>query len=148
MKFFTSISRIKRYTIILGMVLLVPLAYAATQASFLQPSTLFTSPETNPLAKEYELKPLFSSTEQVKKGLIEGINKEQGSFVLRTGTTSLVIEIVKDTIVATGKENIVLFSALENNTKVYVFGFMKSDKTSLLASKIIIVNRSVLERVR
>lgn len=149
---------IKNNTIIASVVLLVPFAYAATQKNtpsvsssddtssvLLASSTIITAsiPE---LSQETGVRLTYGVVEKAKKGMIEKIDPMTNTFRLYTGSSTLLIYNSASTAFYTGKGETIEFEDLDTDMPVYVFGFMRSDNRAIIASKVIVANKSKLLR--
>ncbi len=156
-------SALKNYAIFMGVILIVPLAYAATQAtpeassstdgtygtssSLLAPTTLLTAeiPELSPEGTQILT---YGTVEKAKKGTIEDIDAVNNTFTLVVGETSIRVKNTATTTFYTGTGDEITFGDIDENTVVYAFGFMRSDDQAMSAIKIVVANKSKLERIR
>jgi hypothetical protein len=156
-------SALKNYAIFMGVILIVPLAYAATQASpnvstssdgtygtsssLLAPTTILTA-EMPELSPEGTTILTYGTDEKAKKGTIEDIDRVTSTFTLQVGETSILVKNTATTTFYTGTGSEITFNDMEGGATVYVFGFMRSDDQAMSAIKVVVANKSKLERIR
>lgn len=122
----------------------MPLAYAMTQNmqsdSSYQSSNTFIGP-----AEEIKFIPI----EKARRGVVQDINdigSKYSLFTVQLSSSTLYVESNATTTYLFGDGSKASADDINKNMKIYVFGYIKSDDSSMIASKIIIANKSVLQR--
>jgi hypothetical protein len=96
--------------------------------------------------KDSKKEATFSVVEKVKIGLIQNLNKENIFFNLDTREKSIFVENNASTTFVFGDGRTASVDDLKNDKKVYVFGYIKSDNSIMLATKIVVANKSIMTR--
>ena len=155
---------IKNYAIIAGLVLVVPLTYAASQTVPIHADVATTSSSTaDGLAKfafegdsiltnitnvKLSSTEEFDMVEKARKGKIESINEDKGIVTVSIGTAIINVQRTASTTFFTGTGNLINFNQLEEGMSLYVFGYLSKDQDSMNATKIVVANKSKLARSR
>ncbi len=155
MKAMKSILFSKNYSIIMIVFsLTLPLAYATTETkgvggdlnsvtSNLQNSTttLFISTSTLETLN-IVTGPTFGTEIKVRKGKIININTTENSFLFKMASSTVKVFYDATSTFLTGNEEQIQIDDIDTDFMVYVFGYIKSDKTEILASKVVQANKS------
>lgn len=140
-----TLTKPKNFMIITGIVLSVPFAYAVNQN--ISPRINATINSVSTTTDEHLISgPKFVLIEKVKKGVIQSINNENNSFVLQVGNKLITVENNASTTFYFGNEEEAKLDDFNIDTKIYVSGYIRSDDSAMSALKIIIANKSRLER--
>ncbi len=131
----------KNYILIGIIVILIPFAYAKNQ----------DDEDMDIIAMNTFIGPMeeikFIPIDKVKRGVIKSVDRVENTFIIQMSTTtSLRIETTATTTFSEGENLPISFYDINPTMKVYIFGYMKSDNSAMLASKIIVAHKSRLER--
>lgn len=140
--------KLKNFTIITGMVVSVPFVYAVNQNISPKTNATTTITYTSIIKNDERLisGPKLILIEKVRKGVVQSIDSENNSLVLEVGNKLLNVTNTATTTFYFGNEEEAKLSDININTKVYVSGYIMSDESDMSALKIIIANKSRLER--
>ena len=139
----------KHLFFLIGVLLFTPsLAYLASTEKYEVISGIDTYPSPPPPNKDEILlnHETFIPEEKVRIGVIEDANTPKKLFTIKIGTTTLFTEIKPDVTVYLGNGEKAKVEDIKDGMKVYLFGYLKNDNTSMLVSKIVIANKSRLDR--
>ena len=152
MKIFTAYIRSRNFLLTLGtFIVLSPFAYAASQNTGMMSSMMtgtnfiFSSSTPNEAQKAVaEVKIL--PEERVRKGVIENIDTATNSFTLRVLDRVIIVKNNATTTFYSGDGEEIDRKDINEGAKVYVFGYVASNDSVMSASKIVITNKSKMER--
>ena len=122
----------------------MPLAYAMTRSIGFD--NFYTSSDTF-IAPIEEVK--FISILKVRRGVVEIINSSNGKYdvySLQLSSSTISVQTNSTTSYVFGDGSTADRSDVDEYIKIYVSGYMKSDESAMIASKVIIANKSVLSR--
>ncbi len=128
------------------MVMLTPFAYGKSQ------NTQFTGQEkaitslastTDIVTESPAVSVEFMPTEKVRMGKIKSIDDKNNSFVIQIGNRSLYVENTATTSFYLGGGESSSLNEMAIDMKVYVFGYIKSDDSAMLATKVVIANKII-----
>ena len=163
MKSLTTFSKFLPISI-LTVIVLIPLVYAANQdlqtrdesddffektgMTVLGVRTEIPTPEiTSSIKKKVVLKKESLPREKVKVGFIQEVDNERMQVKLLVGGVVFTIENNASTTFFFGNEDVATFEALHEGLRMYAFGYISQvSSTTLLATKIVIANKSLLRR--
>lgn len=157
MRTLSTLSTTKSFVIIAGILILVPLAYAAAQVGTVgnissvvsersQGTIDSTRVNASKVENESKVEATFIPVEKAKKGVIQSINKKNDSFVLVVKGSPLYVLDTATTTFYFGNEEPATIDDITEGANLYAFGYMKSDNSMMMASKIVIANKSKLDR--
>lgn len=143
-----TLTKPKNFIIITGIVLSIPFAYAVNEnISSREEATTSNISSQNFNNKEYLISDSkFIPIEKVRKGTVQSIDNENNSLVLQVDKKLLNVINTATTTFYFGNEEEAKLSDININTKIYVSGYIKSDESDMTAFKIIIANKSRLQR--
>lgn len=159
MKIFITHIKSRNFILITEVVILAPFTYVSNEDARLETredfvvdrelldkndcvAGLIFSSDSSTKKKEPLVVAKFIPTEKVKRGIVQNIDENSNSFILKVGETLLPIEKTATTTFYFGKGDEASSRDITNDMKVYVFGYIKSDNSGMSASKIIISNRA------
>lgn len=155
MKAMKSILYSKNYCIIMLVVsLTLPLAYATTEnveieqdlnhaTSSLQKSTTSLSISTSTLKTlNIATGPTFGNEIKVRKGKIISVDTTENSFMFKMASSTAKVFYDATSTFLTGSEERIQINDINTDFTIYVFGYIKSDKTEILATKVVQANKS------
>lgn len=159
MKSFTNLSRTGNFLIIAGILSLLPFSYVFGQnidGKFVRSTTISLIPHCtskttfNSLTEITELEgdPInreFIPIKRVRSGIVESINYEDNSFVIKIKNINLSVETNSTTTVFFGEGETASLNDISVGDKIYAFGFLRGDKSTILTSKIVISDKSIFE---
>lgn len=144
MKTFITFTKTNIFTIAVLVVAFAPLTYAMSQSTQTENTeSKFTfSTSTFPMSKEeVTIIPIL----RVRLGAVQTINDEYTAFVIhiekKTGDTVLQTETTATTTVYFGDGEKTVLSSIDIGTKIYVFGYMTSDNSRMIVSKIVLAKK-------
>lgn len=149
----------KKLIIVTEIAFLSPLAYAAPHGV---PSTTNTSTpltaisligeeggqnfrfSTSSYTKMQEFIPdvVFLPVEKVKKGVVQSFDRTKKSIIIKAGDKLISVQNTASTTFYFGGGSVTDEYSVDNNMKIYVFGYANSDNTMISALKIVIANKS------
>lgn len=145
------LKKYKNYGVTFGIMLMVPLAYAATNSA-----DLLTSSDTFVVGDRGTTRTLLASStiltaeipgltyntiERARKGTVEDSGRGQDSFIFTAGNKSFKVNMTATTTFYTAEGNISSFNSLKNGSLVYVFGFIRTDEKEIIATKVVFANK-------
>lgn len=132
------------------MFVLMPFTYAVNQNTQfeVEPSNIASSTAVTNVSNEEYLTsaPKFILREKVKSGVVQEIESENDFFTLKVGNKLYPIEYNASTTFYLGKGDLASLNDLQVDMKIYVFGYIKSDDSAILATKVVMANKSRLQR--
>lgn len=144
----TTLTKPKNLVITIGIILLVPFAYALNQNT--QFDSMTKNITSTQLDEEKETSTIpevkFMKGEKVRKGIVQNVDTINNSLTIKIGNELLYVENNATTTYYFGGGEIAMQDDVSADTKIYVFGYLKSDNSLMSASKIVIANKSKLTR--
>jgi hypothetical protein len=137
----------KKSIVAIAVISLGTFAYAATQTT--ENPNIWSrqvSASTTPMTRELVVEIEFIPTEKVRAGIVAEIEPENDSFILQVGKERVLVRNNASTTFYLGDGTETSSSELAPDLRVYVFGRVSKDKTTVSASKIVIANISKLMR--
>lgn len=161
MKLFTTYLKPQKLILVTEIVFLTPFVYAAhkttpskTNTSTPVSAVSFNNKENKPTyvfstsshttTKEFMLETVLIPIEKVKKGVVQSVDKEDRSMILKVGDKLISVQSTASTTFYLGGGDITDESSITSNTRIYVFGYVNTSDTMISALKIIVANRSRL----
>lgn len=163
MKIFITHVKPRNFILITEVLLLAPFSYATNQnippeigestrivfaptVENKHDAELAFSSATTSKNKKSETDVKFIPIEKVRRGIVQTIDDKNNSLILKVGDILLPVKSTATTTFYFGEGEKATSGDVTNNMKIYVFGNIKSDNSSMYASKIVISNRSKLLR--
>ncbi len=125
----------------------VALDYASTTRSMISTtSPLLVATTTTLVIKAPE--DTFSTEEKVRKGKVKNMDNKSNSFTLTSASSSMKVYHTATTTFYTGEGEELTIDGIDSGAYVYVFGFMKKDKSAIVATKIVTANKVKFQTLR
>ena len=152
------LKKYKNYGVTFGILLMVPLTYAATNSTdLLSSGEVFvvrgggssTSPFASSTVLTAEIPGLtYGTVEKARKGTVEDVSKEDKTFIFTTGNKSFNVTTTATTTFYTADGNVSSFSSLGDGSLIYVFGFIRTDEKEMIATKVVFASKLNLGALR
>lgn len=85
---------------------------------------------------------VFLPVEKVKKGVVQSFDRTKKSIIIKAGDKLISVQNTASTTFYFGGGSVTDEYSVDNNMKIYVFGYANSDNTMISALKIVIANKS------
>lgn len=85
---------------------------------------------------------VFIPVEKVKKGVVQSFDRAKKSIIIKVGDKLISVQNTASTTFYFGGGNATDEYSIDNDMKIYVFGYVNSDNTMISALKIVIANKS------
>lgn len=147
MKKITDLLSSKNYALAMTLVAMIsPIAYAEMEipgsfATSSLPSFTATSSGIIPFEVTFPA-PIYEEEEKVRKGRVLRVYDADGYFVLVTAEKQLSVYATATTTLHNGDGDPIALGDLDKDTRVYVFGHMRSDGQEIMATKIVTANKN------
>jgi hypothetical protein len=158
MKTLSTLSTTKSFLVIAGIVVLAPLAYAAAQVGTGGNMSSIVVVQrsggnldairigASKVENESKVEVRFVPVEKAKKGIVQSLDKSNDSFVILVKGTPLYVLDTATTTFYFGNGEVATIDDIAEGTTLYAFGYMRSDNEVMVTSKIVIANKSKLDR--
>jgi hypothetical protein len=156
-----SVTKLKNFAIVGGMVIVMPFTYVVGQDIEPQTEPGVEIDITPRIESEYDFLETpstfvglrdpspdleFIPVEKARKGIVESVDIANNSLVVKIGENVLHVENNATTTFTFADEKRASIYDISPDMKIYAFGNLRSDGSIMRASRIIIVNKTKFQR--